>query len=246
MTAPGGRKGRVVVVGSGVALAAIVLAGSCGRVDGGDPPAPGGRGAALPAGRALASLPADPGDGPGPSSHDGIVPVGFAHSEAGAAAAANAYFATLQRLVSSDHAAREAALRRMAASSASEVVDGGLAVLRAVDAFLADAPTQHPEAEVFLKEIPVAYRVETAAGAPEAQVDVWSVAVFLVEGRTEATEVWSTNSVGLVWETGDWRVAWWVRASGPVPAAPREAATPTDEVLRTVAGWKGFRHAPES
>jgi hypothetical protein len=67
-----------------------------------------------------------------------------------------------------------------------------------------------------------------------------------VEGRTEATEVWSTNSVGLVWEAGDWRVAWWVRASGPVPASTREAPTPSEAVLRAVAGWKGFQHAPES
>lgn len=246
MKASGGRHGRVLVVGAGAALAAIVLAGSCGRGGGGEPSVPGGGRAVVPAAPAAAPLPADPGGGPGPSSHDGIVPVGFAHTEAGAAAAANAYFATLQRLVLSDQAVREAALRRMAASSASDVVDGGLAALRAVDAFLDDARKQHSEAEAFLKEIPVAYRVESGPGDTEAQVDVWSLAVFLVEGRTEATEVWSTNSVGLVWEGGDWRVAWWVRATGPVPAAPRQAPTPSDEMFRAVAGWKGFQHAPES
>jgi hypothetical protein len=235
----------MAVVAAVAALSTIVLGGSCGRVGGGDPQAPRG-GGAVPAARAAAPVLADRGDGSGPSSYDGIVPVGFSHNEAGAAAAANAYFATLQRLVFSDRKVREAALRRMAASSASDVVDGGLAALRAVDAVLEDARRQHSDAGAFLKEIPVAYRVQSAGGGTEAQVDVWSLAVFLVEGRTEATEVWSTNSVGLVWEAGDWRVAWWVRASGPVPAATREAPTPSEAVLRAVAGWKGFQHAPES
>ena len=246
MTAARGSRRRAVLVAALALVSAMALVGSCGRTAGGDSPAPGGRGTVPPATTTTAPSPANRQDGAGPTSHDGIVPMGHARGEAGAAAAANAYLATLQQLAFSDHAARETALRRMAAASATDVVDSGLAALRAVDAFLDDAREQHSEAEAFLREMPVAYRVRAGAGDTEAQVDVWSLAVFLGDGRTDAAEVWSTNSVGLVWEADDWRVKWWVRASGPVPAGAREKLSLSGGVLRAVAGWKGIDHASET
>lgn len=246
MSAPAGRGRRVVLIGAAGVLSAIVVVASCGREGGGRQPAPAGGGVGTHPAEASVPVSPDRGGGTGPSSEEGIVPVGYAHTEAGAAAAATAYLATLQRLVFSDNVLRETALRRMAAASAPSVVEGGLAALQAVDRLLGAAREKNPDARAFLSEIPIAYRVQRGPDDAARQVDVWSLAVFAVEGRTEATEVWSTNSVGLIWEAGDWRVAWWVRASGPVPAAAREAPTPSDEVLRAVAGWKGFRHAPES
>jgi hypothetical protein len=171
------------------------------------------------------------------------VPVGYAHNQAGAAAAATNYLATLSRLVASDGAGRTAALRRIADPSAPEVVDGGLAAYGALDRLVADARTQRPDARVLLTDVPVAYRIEPGVG-DTAHVEVWSVGLVLIQGRTEATEVWSTNRVGLRWSAGDWRVAWWTRASGPAPAAARQAVTPADGLLAAVGDWRGFRHDP--
>lgn len=246
MIAPRPRRPRpAVVAGVVTVLSAMTLAGACGRGGRSDAPKPG-LGPVDSRSPVVAAPGAGPGRGPGPYGQDGIVPVGYVRSEAGAAAAATAYLATLGRLVFSDPAAREAALRRIAATSASDVVAGGLAALVTVDALVNEARLRDPQAEAYLSEVPVSYRVQSSTTGTDVQVDVWSLAVFLVEGRTEGTQVWSTSSLGLVWETDDWRVAWWVRTSGPVPAATAQPASPSAEVLSTLAGWKGFRHAPES
>jgi hypothetical protein len=169
--------------------------------------------------------------------------VGYARSAAGAAAAATQFLGTLSRLVHWDVSAREAALRRIAAPSAAGVVDGGLAALGAVDRLVADARTRRPGARMLLTDVPVAYRVEQV-GRDTARVDVWSVGLVLVEGATDATEVWSTSSLDLIWSEGDWRVAQWSRASGPAPAVRPSTPARPDDVLAAVGDWRGFRHDP--
>lgn len=179
----------------------------------------------------------------GPRGVEAGVPVGYTRSAAGAAAAAAQFLGTLSRLVYSDGPAREAALRRIAAPSASNVVDGGLAALAGIDRLVADARERRASARVLLADVPVAYQVKQAS-VDAAQVDVWSVGLVLVEGATEASEVWSTSSVELMWSESDWRVARWTRASGPAPAVGRSVAARPAEVLAAVGDWRGFRHDP--
>ncbi|HVW35378.1 MAG TPA: hypothetical protein VHL53_22795, partial [Acidimicrobiia bacterium] len=139
-------------------------------------------------------------DGPrvGPRGVEAGVPVGYTRSEAGAAAAATQFLGVLSRLVHSDGPAREVALRRIAAPSKPNVVDSGLGALAAVDRLVADARVRRPGARVLLTDVPVAYRVDQISG-DTAEVSVWSVGLVLVEGATEASEVWSTNNVDLIW-----------------------------------------------
>jgi hypothetical protein len=131
----------------------------------------------------------------------------------------------------------------MASSSEPAVVERGLQGLSAIDTVVADARRTRPDARVLLTEVPMAHHVVPGVDG-RVEVDVWSVAVVLVAGRTDATEVWSTNQVGLTWEGGDWRVAWWTRTPGPTPAAGRDDPTPTDQVLAAVGEWSGYRHVP--
>ncbi len=220
-----------------VVTLAVVAARRGGGASAGDP---------SPAGETAA--PAPPmvaADGPGPSRVQGLVPAGFERSEAGAAAAATSYLATLQALVLASPAERDDALRRIAAADAPGVATEALAGLALFDASVAEARTVLPAAEVFVREVPIAYAV--AGFHPDrVRVDVWSLGIVLIEGRTEATEVWSTNTVELVWERGDWHVWFWTRSPGPVPAASPAQPTPPSAVLDVVRGWEGYRYVPSS
>ncbi len=183
--------------------------------------------------------------GPGPSSSDGGVPVGFTRSPEGAAAAASSYLSTLHSLVLLDPSERESAVRRMAAPSAESVVVQALESMEALDQILAEARSELPGARVLLREVPVAYDVEQF-DPDRARVACWSLGLVLVEGRTQATEVWSTNTVDLVWEQGDWRVWSWSRQPGPVPAVAADGASEPAQLLSAIEGWEGFRYVPSS
>jgi hypothetical protein len=233
-----------VLVG-GVAIAVGVIA----FARGGDRSARIPRSGARATG-AVAVAPAPPvvarsSDSPGPAGSDGVVPVGFARTAAGAAAAATSYLSAMHRLVLLNDGERELALRRMAVPGADAVVTGGMEALRGLDAVVADARTAQQGARLLLREVPIAYRVGPV-DTDRARVDVWSVAVVLIEGRTQASEVWATTTVDLAWAAGDWRLAAWSRAAGPVPAAGRTEPTPSDRLLAAIDGWEGYRYVPSS
>jgi hypothetical protein len=185
---------------------------------------------------------------PGAASSSGrgvrgdLVASGFSADPSGAAEAAISYLSTLERLVHTGADDRASALRRMSASDAGRVVQNALDGLATLDALTTEARRIQPDARLVLREAPVAYDVSTT-GAGRARVRLWTVAVVLIEGRTEPREAWCTNTVDLVWEDGDWRVAAWGRRPGPVPTAHADP-TPSAAGLDAV-NWSGFRHVPQ-
>lgn len=236
----------VVVVG-------LVVAGAAGREgEGGNTPgggasvnpsrqAAGGSGAAAPA----PPLGAGVTGGPGPRRSDAGVPVGFARTESGAVAAATSYLSSLHGVALGDAGARERAVRRMVASDASDIVEATLASMAFLDTVVGEARAALPSARAFLREIPVAYRL-SRFDPSRAQVEVWSLGIVLIEGRTQATEVWSTNRVELAWEGDDWRLWSWSRTPGPVPAVSLDEPTDPAEVLAAIEGWEGYRYVPSA
>jgi hypothetical protein len=185
---------------------------------------------------------------PGAASSSGrgarsdLVASGFSPDASGAAEAATSYLSTLERLVHTGPVDRATALRRLSASDAGTVVQNALDGLATLDALTTEARRTQPDARLVLREAPVAYDVSTT-GAARARVRLWTVAVVLIEGRTEPREVWSTNTVDLVWEDGDWRVADWARRLGPVPTAQADP-TPSAAGLDALH-WSDFRHVPQ-
>lgn len=188
--------------------------------------------------------PAGP-ESPGPRRTEGDVPVGFARTEEGAVAAATTYLSTLHGLALGDAGARDEAVRRMAATAAPAIVDQTLAGMAFLDGVVDEARAALPGARAFLREVPVAYDLSRFDPA-RARVDVWSLGVVLIEGRTQATQVWSTNTVELAWEKGDWRLWSWARVPGPVPAASLDPPSDPAEVLAAIDGWEGYRYVPAS
>lgn len=185
----------------------------------------------------------DVGAGTGPTATDGVVPVGFARSRDGAVAAATTFLSTLHHLVARPPEERRSALDTLAADGADALVDEALAAFSVFDGVVAGARTAMPDARVLLREVPVAYTL-TQYTDDRARVEVWSLGLLVVEGVTQATEVWSTNEVELVWTGGDWRVWSWGRSAGPQPATGDIEPTPASEVLDAVDRWEGFRYVP--
>ena len=233
------------------ATAVVIVAVVLGQRGDGRRAAPAGSAArSQPQTRAGVAVPAPPlgaagPEGPGPRRTEGDVPVGFARTEDGAVAAATTYLSTLHGLALGDASAREKAVRRMAAPAAPGIVDETLAGMAFLDSVVEEARTALPSARAFLREVPVAYDL-SRFDPSKARVEVWSLGVVLIEGRTQATEVWSTNTVELAWEQGDWRLWTWARVPGPVPAASLDPPTDPAEVLAAINGWEGYRYVPSS
>jgi len=160
-----------------------------------------------------------------------------------AASAAAGYLAELSRLTLAGPSGREAALRAMAATDGRKVVPETLAAMGSLDRVVAQARAAVPGARVLLREVPVAFSVRSS-GPERAEVRIWGMSLLVIEGRTAATEVWSTNTFDLSWEAGRWRVSGWARSPGPVPAAGLQPPTEPGAVLDAVDGWEGFGYAP--
>lgn len=218
-------------------LLAAALLGACGGGDGG---AARQDEAAAPA---PPVAPASAVRGPGPSETEGGVPVGYEQSASGTAAAATTYLSTLHQLVAAGDAERRTALDVLSADGADAVVEEATAAFATLDGVVSHARSTTPDARLFLREVPMAYTVSRFTDT-RAQVEVWSVGIVIVEGATQATEVWSTNTVELVWEEGDWKVWSWTRRAGPQPSLATTTAAPATEILDAIEGWEGYRYVP--
>lgn len=226
-------------------VAAVVVLGACG----------GARSAAAPARNdRTAHAPAPPvtpaGDerapaGPGPTDMRAGVPVGYERTRDGAAAAATTYLSTLHQLIGSEEDRRRAALEELTAEGGESVIDEATSAFATLDEIVAEARATAPGARLFLREVPMAFTVGRYTD-DRARVELWSLGVIIVENVTQATEVWSTNTVELVWEGGDWKVWSWDRRPGPQPVLAASAPVPAAEILDAIDGWEGYRYVPSS
>ena len=174
---------------------------------------------------------------PGPARVENGIPGGFAHSEAGARAAAVAYVLTGQRLLELAPTQVADAIGSMtaSASTAAQVADAQrqLSDLRDV---LSDGhgPIRYAQAVL-------AVRME--AYAPErARVSVWSVGVLSRQGVAAPQAGWTTSTFELVWERGDWKTWSETVTAGPAPVLNAGAAPATSEELeQRLSGFLSWR-----
>ena len=221
-------------------LVAVALLGACGGGGAGHEASRDGDATGAPA---PPVAPASADRGPGPTATADGVPVGYEQSTDGAAAAATTYLSTLHQLVAAGEAERRTALGVLSAEGADAVAEEATAAFATLDDVLSRARATTPDARLFLREVPMAYTVSRFTDT-RAQVEVWSVGIVIVEGATQATEVWSTNTVELVWEDGDWKVWSWARRAGPQPSLATTTAVPATQVLDAIDGWEGYRYVP--
>jgi hypothetical protein len=84
-----------------------------------------------------------------------------------------------------------------------------------------------PEPVVILRTAPIGYRIDAFSRAA-ATISIWRVGIVGSGATVEPQQSWRTETVSLVWENGDWKVAALRSSPGPTPPLGTPAATPTD------------------
>lgn len=201
----------------------------------------GGQGSGSPAGP---PPPAATDEGAGPRAMDAGVPVGYARTGPGAAAAATAFLTiAAESLMLMDPPARDAALRRMLVPDASEATVAAVVGDRVLLDRVRKAASVSGAPRAVLRNLPVAYRVE-AVSAERARVSVWATAVWSVAGVGGPGETWTTTAVELEWVDGDWRLWSLSSKDGPTPATTSGPVTGTDALIAALAGYSSYRYGP--
>jgi hypothetical protein len=171
--------------------------------------------------------------GPGPWSYDDGIPVGFAHTDAGALAAASSYVTTGQVLLDLSPTEVPQAVRRFASAetASTQTADIG-AQLAALRETLADGTGRTRYIQAVLATRLDAYTDN------RARVSVWSVGILWRLGAANPQAGWTTSAFDLVWEDETWKVWAETITSGPSPA-PNAGSPPVDaaELDRLLVGF---------
>jgi hypothetical protein len=217
-----------------VGLAVVFLVGLAGGVA-------VGRFALAPAAPAPAATPAVTAGvaGVGAGGVAQGIPVGYEHSQAGAAQAAGNFLAALGGYLALDPARAKAALDQVADPRDRPRLEASLASSLQADESLWGIQTAARQGRrVLLTQTPLAYRVDAYTPA-QATVRVWLVTSVGVENRQRLEASYGIGSATLAWLDGDWRLRG-VDAgseSGDVVPASLQNPTPTGGVP---AGLDGF------
>jgi hypothetical protein len=163
----------------------------------------------------------------------GAATVATNRTEDGAAAAAGRYVAWLGGDAILDPARIRQAIAHVAARAAQRSLEEAYASVSAQVQRQFGIGGQ-PKPIVILRSAPVAFRVEHFSPT-HAVVAVWNVGIVGSGAGIDPQASWRTQTVSLVWERGDWRVAAFHSESGPTPAlAAGDAATTPAELFSVV------------
>lgn len=163
---------------------------------------------AFAAGRASSTSAAAPQAGPGPFRTVDGVTLGFAHSQAGAAAAAAHYLLELERAMDTLSAQRTATVAGLVSTeSESQAIQA-----HAGEVIGLEQSHGAPLRRVAISTDPVAY---SPAAAQVTVLESWIYAT----GTQEA--LWAIERVSLAWQNGDWRVS---AITGGAPSANESLA----------------------
>jgi hypothetical protein len=167
--------------------------------------------------------------GPGPTRTVNGVPVGYAHTEAGAVAAATNFLMVVDGPLVTQPDKYRSAIDTLAAPEArakqradAEKVLNGLQYLL----------TYAEQGRTVVSRLaPLAYHVDRFGGN-ETQVSIWAEGLVAVDGVISLREVWGTTTLTVRWIDGDWRVA---SIAAPTAASYGPAPTIAQPSTETVA-----------
>jgi hypothetical protein len=177
---------------------------------------------------------------------DGLVPVGWARSEAGAVGAATNYTAVLSSEILFDPAKRRLAVNAIAAPQARLRMQRDMEdSARTVAAALTRASGQPLDpTKVIFQTIPVRYRVELYDG-DRARVAIWTTGVGGYDGSSlPVQEAWGITTVELSWIDKDWKETSATVQDGPVPVADDAPPTPAPVLVGEAQRFKEYHYAP--
>jgi hypothetical protein len=163
--------------------------------------------------------------GPGPTRTVNGVPLGYAHTEAGAVAAATNFLMIMDGPLVAQPDRYGSVIDAMAdpnaASTVRRIADANVAVSGVFAASTARGR------KVVHRSVPLAYHVDIYA-SDRAQVSVWEEALIAIDGTLSLRETWSTTAVTVHWVDGDWKLAATAAPTtgsvGPAPTITQPAA----------------------
>ena len=173
----------------------------------------------------------------GPSRFEAEVPVGYPQTADGARAAATRYVAVLGGGLGLDPSRRDLALSAVSRDGRPpESIAARWATRPNVERATGVQEGLRSGSPVIAAAVPIMSRV-TAYDGDTATVTVWATAVLGTARLGSLDQSWATETVTLQW-TGDWKLAAYESAPGPVPALS-QSATPLAEALVATAGMGG-------
>jgi hypothetical protein len=181
----------------------------------------------------------------------GLVQVGWAHSPAGAIAAATSYTVVLSSELLFDAARRDATVDAIAAPQAHErlrrnledqakLIAASLLGIQDADKALARVVAS----KVVFQTIPVRYHLDAYDGT-HARVTIWQTGVAgYQDSSLPPQEAWGSTKVQLQWIDNDWKETDATVTDGPVPAADSDPPTPAPDLIREVQQFTEYHAAP--
>ncbi|MGH9022143.1 MAG: hypothetical protein ACRDV9_03440, partial [Acidimicrobiia bacterium] len=190
-------------------------------------------------GRATASSSAGLAENdPGPASFQGIVPTGFAHTRAGAAAAATNYVSAIIRSFELSQAERSKAIETIAVENRRIQSVAVAELLYSVVAKQLGIKTDQPG--VAVRPGILGYKIERYSNT-KALVSLWGVVVLGQKGIVPAQGTWGTIILELAWDgaAADWKIANTPKLRpGPAPKLlDLGGDAPTDGLLNDVGAF---------
>jgi hypothetical protein len=187
-----GRRRWVLIAGAAVAIVVLLAVGFIG-----------GR-ASAPSVGAGGTRVVNVQSGPGPTHVVNGVPVGYAHTQAGAVAAATNYLETYFGPLVTQPDKYRAAVNEMAdpdtRNTLNKLADGNLTGQASYMTYAAQGRA------VVHRVVPLAYSVRQYSSA-SAQVSIWAETLLAVDGVLSLREGWATTTVTTQWATGDWKLS---------------------------------------
>lgn len=161
--------------------------------------------------------------GPGPTHVVNGVPVGYAHTQAGAVAAATNYLVVIGGPLVTQPGKYLAAIDTMAAPEARKKQESDAEKTVTGTQNATGLATYVSQGRMIVSRVvPLAYHVDRGDNN-SVLVSIWAEGILAVDGVLPAKETWTTSRVTVEWTGGDWRLSdlgGIVAGSfGPVPVA---------------------------
>ncbi len=187
--------------------------------------------------------------GSGPTRVENGVPVGYAHTQDGAVAAATNFVMVYDGPLNTDPVKYRAAIGTLSAPRSKArfqaEAERSLATFQSATGLISYA--QQGRAEVF-RTVPLAFHLDTYSDGT-AQVSIWSESFIAIDGVVPAKETWTTATYIVEWATGDWKLssigAYKGGSEGPVPVTT-QPSLPTAALPAQLKEFKTYREAVPS
>lgn len=162
----------------------------------------------------------------------------FPRTREGATAAATSYVSALSGQALLDRDRLRSIVERIASErSRAELVSAY--VTAATETRRRLGVDASPTSSVFLRVAPVGFRV-AAFTEKDASVLVWRVGIVASGATVQPQQVWTTETVGLVWEDDTWKVTDLRSAPGPTPPLSA-SASPSGDLFSAIPTYQEFR-----